>query len=50
MAWNNAVGRLANTSPLKVHAATLIYAISLAIRSSSAAGKKQRCRLPLLNE
>jgi non-heme chloroperoxidase len=40
MAWNNSVSRLANTSRRKVLGAALMYAISLTIRSPSAAGKE----------
>jgi len=42
MAWNNSVSGLANTSRRKVLATTLLYAISLTVHSTSAAGKKQR--------
>jgi len=40
MAWNNSVSRLANTSRRKILATTLMYAFSLTVRSSSAAGKE----------
>jgi non-heme chloroperoxidase len=40
MDWNNSVNRLANASRRKVLASTLIYAFSLTIRSSSAAGRE----------
>jgi non-heme chloroperoxidase len=42
MAWNNSVSGLANTSRRKVLATTLLYAISLTVRSTSAAGKETK--------
>jgi len=42
MAWNNSVSRLANASRRKVLATTLMYATSLTVRSTSAAGKETR--------
>lgn len=42
MAWNNSVSRLANASRRKVLATTLMYATSLTVRSTSAAGKDTR--------
>lgn len=42
MAWNNSVSRLANTSRRKVLATALTYAISLTVRSTSAAGKETK--------
>jgi non-heme chloroperoxidase len=42
MAWNNSACQLANTSRRKVLATSLMSAISLAVRSTSVAGKETR--------
>jgi non-heme chloroperoxidase len=41
MIWNNPVNRLATTSRRKVLASALVYATSLTVRSSSAAGEEK---------
>jgi non-heme chloroperoxidase len=42
MVWTNSVNRLANTSRRKVLATALMYAVSMTVRSSSAAGEEAK--------